>query len=614
MGFLIILVIFLVWQLLKYRDDFAGKGLELAVYGELISYIAISLVPRTLPLAVMVASLFTYGNLGQHNELVAIKSSGVSLARLLLPLFFLVSSISVGSYFYQNEVMTWSNLKMYRLLWDIRQKDAAFSLTEGVFYNGLDGYRIKVQKKNPETGVLYDLMIYDHSAGIGNQEVILADSGKMRVNDAETMMILDLHSGARFAEHYPDGVNKGQKFSKSYFDKSVMNFDLTGLQMKNTPEELFRSNRFMLDADQLAYVVDSLYTENSEQRATFDSVADGHLSYLLNMKGRDGDKEFSERVLGDVQQLQSLKTSYAIANSLRYKTERLATTLKSRKGDRARVHMELIHRFTEALACLLLFLIGAPIGAVIKRGGIGIPAGLTIGFFILYYVLTITFEKYARAGTIGSELGGTGAVLILLPIGIYFVYKAYMDARMFEMNPKLNPLYWWKARLKNRVEVKYKDVIPEMKLEAVANAALPFEERQTLMDGIMRVSGIEVRETSLYKGFYRDLLKYEMIVLDKLAYAGIVFPCLSIVVVSLAPANWLFGLLIVIITLVVIIIVGLYQRLFALANKLKVDLKAESNMYLWIGFVALGGMSLAMGVYWLRIRSKFRAKIEEYDF
>lgn len=616
MGFLIILVIFLVWQLLKYRDDFAGKGLDLTVYTQLISYLAIGLVPRTLPLAVMVSSLFTYGNLGEHNELVAIKSAGVSLVRLLLPIFFFVSTITVGSYVYQNEVMTWSNLKMYRLLWDIRQKDAAFNLTEGVFYNGLDGYRIKVEQKNPESGVLYDVMIYDHSEGVGNTEVVLADSGMMRVNDAETMMILDLYAGSRFAEHYPDGVNKGQKFSKSYFNKSVMNFDLTGLKMKNTPEDLFKSNRFMLDVDQLAYVADSLQRDSEYQVHSFDSVANGHLEGVFVFQDKESYPKLASRPLGAVQLEQSLKTAYAITNSLRYKAERVNAVIAGKDRDAVKVRVELIHRFTEALACLLLFLIGAPIGAVIKRGGIGVPAGLTIGFFILYYVLTITFEKYARSGDIGYEVGGWGAVAILLPIGLYFVYKAYNDARIFELNDKLNPWWYYRTRVKKAALLRVSGMSKsEMILFSndYEKHGLKFLERSVIIRYVISkfsMSPLEVEESNVRDGLDKQRLQEEVRTMKIQSLIGIICLLLPIGAKILVGSWALLGFVPLIIGVVLSFKVLAGIRSIS-GHFIRKKLLEPDSVIVWVAFFLLGGLVFAPFGVFLFKKSKLEQLIRD---
>lgn len=447
-SFSIVLVIFLVWKLMQYKKDFAGKGLDSEIYGQVIGYLALSLVPRALPLALMLSSLMTYGNLGQHNELTAIKSAGVSLVRILLPIFFLTTLLSFGSFHYSNVVLPWSNLKLYRLLYDIKHKDPAFDLKEGVFYSDLDGYRIKVERKSQLNSHVYDVMIYDHTKGLGNREVIIADSGMIQLDPSEKYMYLELYDGSRYAEKNRHGINKGQEYTRTSFSETKMSFDMTELQMKNTPEELFSGNRFMLNVDQLGYVVDSLRSEAVSETEGLAKEIHVHIQMdpgnndsVPILKKLDFNLDFDTK-----QNAQLMHSVFANSNNLKFMLERRVNRKQDYIKNANKNLVEKYHRYSDAVACLILFLIGAPIGAVLKKGGIGLPTLLTVLGFILHYVMTIIFEKYARANLIHPIPGGWGAIFALSPIAIFFMYQAYRDARLFELDGYLR---LFKSKKKN---------------------------------------------------------------------------------------------------------------------------------------------------------------------
>lgn len=434
-SFIVVLVIFLVWQLLKYSDDFAGKGLEAKVYAEVVSYLVLSLIPRSLPLAIMLSSLITYGNLGQHYELTAIKSAGISLLKILMPTFLLVATLSVGSFYYSDNVLPWSNLKLYRLLYDIKTKDPAFNLKEGVFYADLEGYRIRVEKKVPESEKVYGIMIYDHTKGMGNMEVIVADSGTIKLDKSETKMSLHLFNGHRFSEETKNGRTVNQQFSRTDFLSSRIIIDMSELKMKDTPEELFSSNRFMLNVKQISTYSDSILQEHRELLQGFGS----QIHEQLQFDPIDSSVSIVEGLhfglkMTDAQIKQLYRSTQADASNLRYTIERKVKRIEDRKSVSNRYLIEMYHRYTEAIACVILFLIGAPVGAVLKKGGIGVPFVVTIVSFIIYYMLTITLEKYSRANTLHPILGGWGAVFILFPVGLFFLIQAYRDARLFEID------------------------------------------------------------------------------------------------------------------------------------------------------------------------------------
>lgn len=575
--FLVVDFILLTVNMLKYFDEIFGKGLSFWVYMELISYFLISISPMALPLAVLLSSLMAFGNLGEHFELTALKSSGISLVRALQPIGIFVVFLTILAFLSNNYLVPKVNLKTFSLLYDIRMKSPAFDIREGVFYSGIPNYAIKVNQKMDEVR-LRDIIIYDHSDGQGNTNIILADSGRMEQFMDERYMSLTLYNGIRYQESRAQrGINeKPVDFSRTKFEENQMIFSLESFQLSRTPEDLWSTNRSIMDISKLKLGLDSmnseinqivyynyLFTESSypfftknrkitppsdiaERKERDDSVRTAKAK--LNAQRQDGDSQNSDSLatllpndsvltksdtsvvvkMGDslpsvaqakttmqesskqtsldsagrsiakklkkeikiqstgvdsllgFQDPFALNPSSATAKSDSVSAEALKITEERRKlspekkaaldtliarenyvsrgatvglnnarsiknnlnnkmlqvdnleREFRRFEIAWYQKYTTAFACFVMFLIGAPLGAIIKKGGLGMPVLMSIIFFIIYYMLTITGEKWAKEAITGTVFGTWFSNIVLLPFGLFFLRQARKDARLFE--------------------------------------------------------------------------------------------------------------------------------------------------------------------------------------
>lgn len=531
--FVVVVFILLTQYMLKYFEEFVGKDLGFSVFAELIMYFSINMTPMALPLAVLLSSLMTFGNLGEHFELTAIKSAGISLTRALLPLFVFSCVLSVLAFFSNNYIVPKANLKAYSLLYDIKQTKPSLDLKEGAFYNGIPNYSIKVDEKHPDGVTLGNLIIYDHSAGQGNTKVILADSGKMYSIHNNTYLMLELFNGSSYSEMASKGTRVGnntiEDFHRNSFDESKLVFSLASFGLKETKEELFASNRLMKNAAQLTDDIDSMRNDLQKLHRELYQNVGRYFSFHLKDKLKvpehllpkevvkpDEDGENNENsqqkvpktTAKNAKSLPKLKASATPALMKKEKVEKdttakkeiaqkdTITTIDSLKNNaladsinapvvelnkdsiawakidsifhvperRQKVLSQALSqaryvknnvsmqstrdknltkevntyiieknkKYAQAVACLIMFLIGAPLGAIIKKGGLGIPVIVSIAFFIIFYVLSITGEKWGKEGILHPVLATWVSNIVLLPFGLFFLKQARNDVRVFE--------------------------------------------------------------------------------------------------------------------------------------------------------------------------------------
>lgn len=488
--FFVSLFILLMQFLWKYIDDLAGKGLEWTIIAELILYASARLVPMALPLAILLSSIMTFGNLGEHFELTAVKSAGVSLQRFMKPLMILTVVISIAAFYYSDYVIPYTNLKTGALIYDVKNQRPELQIKEGIFYNGIEGYSIKIAKKNYKTNLLQNIMIYDHTDNKTNVKVTIADSGYMRMTADERNLILTLYNGYTF-EELTESRNK-LKRERTYpntrqkFEKQEVIFELTGLDFNRTDEDLFKNNFQMLNLAQLEYAEDSLINEYTKEINRF-AISHKTGNYFkkemilqesqgkfakrrrkkLNNDVRNNPKETTAKKLHSLKQtgqliqeketikplpdtlktepqlyradsvfiLQSKKNKLSIIkHALTYARaaqNNISNTTKTfyHRAERIRRHQIEWHRkFSLSFACLVFFFIGAPFGAIVRKGGFGTPVVISILFFILYYILSISGEKFAREGVMPPYIGMWLSSFILMPLGIFLTYKATTDS------------------------------------------------------------------------------------------------------------------------------------------------------------------------------------------
>ncbi|QCK15006.1 LptF/LptG family permease [Mangrovivirga cuniculi] len=598
----IVVFILLIQQLLRYMDQIIGKDLGMEVYAELFLNFAYVTTPMALPLAILLSSIMTFGNLGQHFELTAIKGAGISLVRALLPIFIFSVFLSVAAYYSNYYLVPRAALNAYSLLWDVKQKKPSMELKEGVFYNGIPNYSIKINGKDDEKQLLKDLMIYDHSAHNGNISLTVADSGRMISINEGRYLKLEMFNGARYADGESNKSvlkrrrNEPADFIKTEFEKTYFIFDLSSMtDMDRTDKALFARNRIMRNREQLLEDVDSIQqdvvkTEYSvfqysksffmhhgieqklvpdylEEKVKYydslkdlrkketkidssqiaknntrrDSIADRdkqknnvdsttanedsaalkikkveikrnpenrpgaivankeindrlrtrldsirESKSIANRKERDrepnedreagkdevessaqadttntgdssdfeeGDhtapirlpkkkplknnlennlEKFQERIDSEGTQKQIVRRALTRARQNKGRIEAKSENIKDKESELRAFIVEYNKKFAMSFACIIMFLIGAPLGSIIKKGGLGFPTIVSVIFFIIYYVLSIFGEKWGKEEVIDPTLGAWMANIILFPLGIYFLQQARVDARLFD--------------------------------------------------------------------------------------------------------------------------------------------------------------------------------------
>ena len=439
--FFIVLFVLVIQFLWKYVDDLVGKGLEFSLIAELIFYASASLVPMALPLAVLLSSIMTFGNLSEFNELTAIKASGTSVLRFMLPLGILTFFIAIAAFFFANNVLPVANLKFGALLYDVREQKPALSIQEGIFYNGIDGYSIKVGKKHLDNQTIEDILIYDHTDRRGNVKLLIAQKGKMSSSENNHILTLTLYNGNAYEEVISDKSNTHLPHMRTHFEEQTISFDLSAFKLDRTNPELFRDHYTMLTIAQLSFAIDSLKNLMVERN-------DEIIGYIMNSFFFNTDsvnmKKYSNLAVTEaystvwfdtldnktkIDILSEMKNNVA---TLKGYTEMLTRDQEYKNEILIRHYIEWHRKFTLSFACIVLFLIGGPMGAIIKKGGLGAPIIVCIIFFLIYHVISITGEKMSKEFVLNPNIGMWLSAIFLLPIGIFLLYKSNIDSKIFE--------------------------------------------------------------------------------------------------------------------------------------------------------------------------------------
>ncbi len=441
----VVTFIFLMQTILKYIDELVGKGLSYIDYAELMMYFSMNILPVALPLAILLSSLMTFGNLGQFNELTAIKSSGISLIRVMVPIAIWVMGCTVGLFYFNNYVVPKANLKAFSLLYDLRQKKPSLDLKPGVFYNGIPGYSIKIVQKFDNDSSIKGVIIYDHTQGRGNTDVIIADSGSMYLFNNKQYLALELFHGNSYSEYKGEGgvsFLNPQEFVRNAFDKTQIIFNLSSFDLSRTKEELFTGSRQMKTTYELDHHIDSVQKNYKAVNANVGGMLQPFYYYTnVNINDSTKEKTVNDTIIGQVTLDSLLKESPAkvvaqrAANQARSVKTYIAANVERDKNMEKEIHefeVTKYQKYTQAVACFVLFLIGAPLGAIIKKGGLGVPVLICIIFFIFYYVFSITGEKWTKEGVYPADFAMWFGNAILFCVGLFFLRQAKNDSRILE--------------------------------------------------------------------------------------------------------------------------------------------------------------------------------------
>lgn len=428
--------------LFKYIDDLIGKGFEWYVILQLLWYASATNVAMALPLSMLLSSIMTFGNLGESYELVAIKAAGISLRKAMMPLIIFVSLFSMGAFVFSDYMLPIANLKMGSLLYDVREKKADFLIKEGVFNNSIPGYAIRAKSKSQNGSRLQDLIIYEHRPGSSGTNVLMAKEGKMYNSSDNNYMVLQLKNGVRYEETSGSKTyNPRQLFTRYYFDQTEQKFDMSAFQMKRTDENLFKSHYAMLNLRQLDYYADSISSFNDSLRNTvFQEIQSYYRIYNQYQPSTAKVKKpvsYKSNFLELIPEDRKSSSINEALNQTRYIQDVLsikATTDTEYVNSIRRYLMEYQRKFTLSVVCLVFFSIGAPLGAIIRKGGLGLPVVMAIIFFLIYYVISTLAEKSAKEGNIDTTLGMWTAVIVLAPLGVFLTYKAATDSALFDVD------------------------------------------------------------------------------------------------------------------------------------------------------------------------------------
>ena len=437
--FLVTLFIVLMQFLWKYVDEMVGKGLEISVLAEFFFYAALSMISMALPLAILLSSIITFGNLSEKMELTAMKAAGISLFRIMKPYIIFISIVSVGAFFYSNVAMPKIQTKLWTLLFSMKQKSPEVDIPEGSFYQGINGYHIYVKEKDKKTKLLKDIIIYDLTKGFNNSVVMAADSARLKVASDKQSLILSLYTGESFENlKNQTSTSKNVPYRReTYTMKEVLiEFDANF----NKVDESIMSNRYMgKNLSELSIAIDSMehhkdsisnYYNVLYRRHYFDRGVLG----TPNIRISDDIQDYSKYTLEKLLANRPLSVQIEMANRALDNANRMKLDMPFihgvKSGDVRRIHrfdIERHRKFTLSLACLIFFFIGAPLGAIIRKGGLGFPIVTSVVLFIIYYIIDNTGYKMAREGVWYVWQGIWLSSFILFPLGITLTYLAATD-------------------------------------------------------------------------------------------------------------------------------------------------------------------------------------------
>ena len=438
-------MLFLIMQFLwKYVDDIMGKGVEMTVILKLLFYTSANIIPLALPIAVLFSSIMTMGNLAESSELTSMKASGMSLFKVMKPMFLFIVFISVSAFYFSNYVLPIANLKQRTLIYDLQSKKPAFSLQEGVFYNDIEGYSIKVDKKNAETGELNGVLIYQNSNH--NNRIIKAKKGELVGSEDDRFLLLKLIDGTIYEDANLDFNPSAKKpYRKSFFKESMVKFDMSSFKLQKSDEDLFKREYEMMNFAQLGQAIDSFQVKIDsfstafksnflKETKIFDKTSLAPLDSIM-INNHELVKIDTIIILDSIPNSQYRTALQVTQSKLRAKKDFIMMNkqideVRSKSIDEYKTEWH--KKFTLSFAIIVLFFVGAPLGAIIKKGGLGAPLIFATLFFLLYYILTISGESMIESQMISPFWGMWSSSLILVPLGLFLTYKAANDSALFD--------------------------------------------------------------------------------------------------------------------------------------------------------------------------------------
>ncbi len=445
--FFICLFIFIMQFIWQYIDDLVGKGLSWSVLAEFLFYASLTLVPMSLPLAVLLASLISFGNMGEKLELLSMKAAGIPLIRILCPILVVTLLVCGGSFYFQDRVQPRATRQLATLLWSMRQKSPELEIPEGIFYSDIPGYSIFVQRKDQQTGMLHGVMIYSTEGGYDKMEIVLADSARLQSTADQKHLRLTLHEGERFKDVDNQTGNMLQAnipyMRETFHTEEVMipfdaNFNMMDANLFNGDAKTKELSKILSGIDSLNHVSDSLghhilqVTHRQYLKGVFPAECRDSAALVARVAGQPPlDSVYAH--LSPDQRKTVIKTAFSTAQSTQAEFEYRGMTTENTNLTLRRHHMEARKKFTHSLACLIFFFIGAPLGAIIRKGGLGVPVVVSVLVFIFYYIINAAGEKMAKTGEWSVWFGIWLSSMVLAPIGLFLISKANKDSVVFNI-------------------------------------------------------------------------------------------------------------------------------------------------------------------------------------
>lgn len=455
---LFVVVFILVMQFLwLYIDELVGKGLSMRVILEFLAWGSATMLPLSLPLATLLASMMTLGTLGENNELLAIKAAGISLQRILVPLGIICAVISVGAFFVSNDLIPVANNKIYTLRDDIGKTKDEIKIPTGTFYNGIEGYILRVNERNDDSGMMKGVMVYNHTKNKGNTSLTIADSAIMKMSKDKTYLTFILYDGTNYEEtndkKYRDTTLQLQKID---FHKQEMVIPLENYAFQKSDSSRFDDQVKSMDLNQLQHSQDSIGALSLAGKEEDLTAMRRSRTLRYNSQLDTATQKLPETpfVRKDIGQWKSIKDEIVSLQKAKKNAEEIQMALESYSRNRYHhnyllrlIDIEILKKFALSIACLIFFFIGAPLGAIIRKGGLGVSAIISVLFFVAYWVIDISGTKLARDGAVGAFHGVFFSSYVLLPTGLFLSWKAINDSAIFSMDTLKNEFRKIKAKI-----------------------------------------------------------------------------------------------------------------------------------------------------------------------
>ncbi len=459
-----------VW---RFIDELVGKGLSAGIIIELMTYAMANMLPLGLPLAVLLAAIMTMGNLGENYELLAMKSAGMSLVKITRPLLILVSLIAIASFFIGNNLVPYANKKMYSIIYDIRQQRQTLEFQDGLFFNGIDDMSIRVAHQDPETGLLHDVLIYDNRSANGNMNTIVADSGYINLSDDKRYLLVTLFNGETYEQTRNSQWYNKSALRRHTFDVQKQSIPMDGFAMERSNNNISNSqtkniNQLQGDIDSLELRVNTATSSSYEPLLKEQIFVRDHNVLPLPDSLRTDKRGFRDMMAVDSIGRLPLREKERIWNQARAQAKNSRnmfsfdeTTAKEALNQLYRSKVEWHKKVSLPVSIIIFFLIGAPLGAIIRKGGLGLPVVVSVIFFVIYYMISLSGEKQVKEGNWEAVYGMWISSFILAPIAVYLTYKATNDSALLDtdwyagrikaLRERIEP---WFGKLKNALKLK----------------------------------------------------------------------------------------------------------------------------------------------------------------